>query len=620
MATKKQKEELLEVLKFTPVTYKVEVYGYGGEIAMARIPRKIVDYFKTNLISLPNYATSWGEDGEVPDEFQPFPQGSWYDGDNVEHCSGAEFGGCTIQVLNEQGDIVWEQDLGWNLEDEGCEIEQYASEEIDDYVNDEQAVFVGQSVEKGTFFSGDLELSRPFDHTKFKFVYSEVADWNILGSIEYDGEYIDGNDGYSTTGKSADFKFYYLQDGNIEDWDEPTDEDYGVPALGPRPDEWEKTPEFAYNKFKPEYVGWYSCVWKNFGTSYGVLYWDGENFVEFNYGKPSVVNGVEVWQGYNWDTSSCVNRPPEPPNVICKKCKHTGDSEKMERNDDHDLICPECGSTKTDWIDYDPETAKGRKNREKYCKPWDPALALERIVPPNLDTELDRIAAENPGFPTAAELDELEQVECVQCDWKGSVEQTNDWDGQMCCPECGEPVEFIDSEEETVTQNTGWPFGPAEITPFPGSNAPAEEKTLTYWTVKPLEKKSIEEQEEYSKDGITLTRKTGWRWGEWTVATNDGQPPEFDFDSNGQLEINSCYGNNIEEVEMVETSDGCWEDYEWSALASDELKEETEAFIEEEGFYELEGQGWMHSETYMFIWGPIEITSEDGSITKVVNE
>ena len=32
--------------------------------------------------------------------------------------------------------------------------------------------------------------------------------------------------------------------------------------------------------------------------------------------------------------------------------------------------------------------------------------------------------------------------ECVQCDWRGPIDDTNDEDGEMRCPECGEPVEL----------------------------------------------------------------------------------------------------------------------------------------------------------------------------------
>lgn len=213
MATKKQKEELVEILKFTPVTYTVTIGGYGGEIVMGRVDRKIVDYFEENGIDLEEYATSWGEPGdddyiEVPEDMQPFSQGSWYDCDNIEHCSGAEFGGAYITVTDEKGNTVWEKDLGHNLEDEGCEIECFCSEDIEDYVDAETAVFVGQNFEKGTFFDARLELRAPFDPAKFKFTYSDIANWAILNAVEYGGEELEGSDGYSTTGKSSSYEFF----------------------------------------------------------------------------------------------------------------------------------------------------------------------------------------------------------------------------------------------------------------------------------------------------------------------------------------------------------------------------------------------------------------------------
>ena len=127
-----------------------------------------------------------------------------------------------------------------------------------------------------------------------------------------------------------------------------------------------------------------------------------------------------------------------------------------------------------------------------------------------------------------------------------------------------------------------------------------------------MHKKSIEEQEEYTKDGRTITRKTGWRWGEWTVATNDGNPPEFEFDANGQLDINCAYGNNIEEVEMVETTDGCYADIEFPE-DMDEAEQERLTELWDEEFYEgWEGEDWYQSDTEMWIWGPIEITNDKG--------
>ena len=61
-----------------------------------------------------------------------------------------------------------------------------------------------------------------------------------------------------------------------------------------------------------------------------------------------------------------------------------------------------------------------------------------------LDQALDDLANENPDFfPSSDEIDALEQVECVQCDWKGTVDETWDDEGEMVCPECKQPVEFV---------------------------------------------------------------------------------------------------------------------------------------------------------------------------------
>ena len=167
-----------------------------------------------------------------------------------------------------------------------------------------------------------------------------------------------------------------------------------------------------------------------------------------------------------------------------------------------------------------------------------------------------------------------------------------------------------------------WPNGPEE------TDVPVEKKELTAWTVSTYYKKSIEEVEHFTKDGMEIVHRTGWRSGSWTVYTNDGNPPEFEFaqvpggnDAIDSIDMNSCYTNNIEEVEMVETSDGCWEDTEWPDDMDEEEQERLQEAIDEEGYYTaLEEDGWMHDETEMWIWGPIEISNSSGDVVKVVNE
>jgi hypothetical protein len=89
MATKKEKELLMATLRFTPRTYTVEIYGYGGECYMGKVPRKCYEYFKRNNIEIDEYASSWDDDVQVPEEYQPFEPGSPYECDDICHVSGA---------------------------------------------------------------------------------------------------------------------------------------------------------------------------------------------------------------------------------------------------------------------------------------------------------------------------------------------------------------------------------------------------------------------------------------------------------------------------------------------------------------------------------------------------
>jgi hypothetical protein len=75
MATKAEKEKLMEVLKFTPRTYKIQMWGYGGEKVMGTVDRKIYDYFKSRRIDLMDYCwdSDYASDNNIPEEMQPFP-------------------------------------------------------------------------------------------------------------------------------------------------------------------------------------------------------------------------------------------------------------------------------------------------------------------------------------------------------------------------------------------------------------------------------------------------------------------------------------------------------------------------------------------------------------------
>ena len=379
-------EELVAVLKFTPRTYKISMWGYGGEKVMGTVSKESWDYCMDNQVDLSDLAwnSEAAEDMDLDEDMLPFPPGSWYECDSMAHTNGVSRNAGTLQIEDENGEVVFERSLedcdgGEDSPEWSCFDEAWIGSKPAGTV-----VFVGCSNEKGTFFEGEIELKEPFDITRLTLQYDEIDGEELVNSVQYDGEDID-NWGGSTDGKSSDFGMYLVQDSNTWETYSPEEKDWGHPEYGTSPSSWERSVTFKFNKDKPTIPGYYSVNWGG-GSTYGSLYWDGTAFGNWEYGKFNPVNqdGVKSWSGYNWDTGSWVNQPPEPVELSCdnKACGWVGQGDDRRTDDDYNDHCPECDGTEFTWIDYDPDTAKGRANRKKYCKPWDPELALTRILVP----------------------------------------------------------------------------------------------------------------------------------------------------------------------------------------------------------------------------------------------
>lgn len=116
---------------------------------------------------------------------------------------------------------------------------------------------------------------------------------------------------------------------------------------------------------------------------------------------------------------------------------------------------------------------------------------------------------------------------------------------------------------------------------------------MATWSVKPAWKKSIIERNYLTKDGNTVMVETGWRWGEFTVETEDDNPPDIE----AGVDIYDCGY----ESELVETNDGCWEEVDTDDC-DDETKEWLEEFFEEgNSWLDLEEHGWLQDECEMII-------------------
>jgi hypothetical protein len=166
---------------------------------------------------------------------------------------------------------------------------------------------------------------------------------------------------------------------------------------------------------------------------------------------------------------------------------------------------------------------------------------------------------------------------------------------------------------------------------LPLDNEPAEvEKTTsTFFTIKPYYKKSCEQHEYFSHrdyEGRILV-KNGFRFAEYRVHTNDGNWPKIDFtkcpggsDALDSIDLNSCFGDNVEDTELIDMFDGgCWGDTKFPNDMPEEEQERLQEFIDENGSDALQDkEGWMPNDTEVWVWGPLEITNEDTAESRIV--
>ena len=370
MATVKEHEKLIEVLKFTPRTYKIHLWGYGGEYIMGSVDRKIYDYFRHRRLDLSEFAwqSDYAEENNIPEEMWPFPPGSYYDCDNICHEHGVDRNAGTVQIDDENGDTIYEKRLeditGYEDNDGNPEPEWGGGEEYWIGMNPVgTVVFFGVSSEKGTFFEGEIELKQPFDITKLELGYDEIDGCDIINSVKYDGEQID-NWGGDTNGKGSEFGLYLIKDSNT--WEKyATMDDI----------EYEMT-EWFPKKVKPVHVGQYmiKTAGKNSWEHRGL--WTGSNWVnswtvEEDYDDPDKIIKIKEWRGLAQDpdagttedrvmdledaleelkaefealTASDAAEGLKLINCACKGCAWEGPIDDTLNNADDEMVCPECSS------------------------------------------------------------------------------------------------------------------------------------------------------------------------------------------------------------------------------------------------------------------------------------
>lgn len=136
---------------------------------------------------------------------------------------------------------------------------------------------------------------------------------------------------------------------------------------------------------------------------------------------------------------------------------------------------------------------------------------------------------------------------------------------------------------------------------------------MAWWKVSTIEKKSCEEREIWTKDGKTVTRINGFRWGTFSVETTDDNPPDgITTENDDGINMYDHSGDNIEQIELDSMDDGWYGDYEYDGFEDDELQAFTKELEEADDYYEfLEENDWYNDETEAWLSGPLEITKQD---------
>lgn len=305
-ATGLSNEQLIEYLKFTPCTYKINLWGYGGEYVMGTVDRRIYDYFRSRRLSVTDFAwdNDYANEQNIPEEMCPFTPGSWYECEDIGHVYGVDKSSGTLQIIDDKNEVIYERELDGL---DGCDVMLSTTEEI--WVDSQDpgtVVFVGHSSDKGHFFEANIELTSPFDPEKLCLNLTEFDGNDIVTGVTYDDVELE-NFGGDTSGKGSDHAFYIAgsskQNGNgFERYRDMEDIKYTLTDWYPA-------------RIKPVRVGNYNVNTKE-RYEYRA-HWNGTNW--HNEWTPDKKLTITKWQGiaYNPDEQDLRN---ELDQIILDNC------------------------------------------------------------------------------------------------------------------------------------------------------------------------------------------------------------------------------------------------------------------------------------------------------------
>ena len=127
---------------------------------------------------------------------------------------------------------------------------------------------------------------------------------------------------------------------------------------------------------------------------------------------------------------------------------------------------------------------------------------------------------------------------------------------------------------------------------------------MTTWVLTTAEKKSVEEIEIWTKDGQTIKRITGFRWG--TVYCESDERPDIDLDNPDGLDVFST-GYDFE---LDNLDDGWYAEVEYPDDMTEEEQQRLDELWEEDSYDGWESNGWINDETETWFYGPLNLEKQ----------
>jgi hypothetical protein len=160
---------------------------------------------------------------------------------------------------------------------------------------------------------------------------------------------------------------------------------------------------------------------------------------KWNENKWVLCNGDEAYQGEERDENDDEEEDDNEPESTCTSEEWDSVAELDKIIEEHML---------TDWYPVDVKPVRKGEYEVRTTKtpvwPFPATFNATWTGRGWKDSEGEKVAGiiEWRGLVEDPNKLVISECECVQCAWHGAIDDTNDLDGEMRCPECGEPVEL----------------------------------------------------------------------------------------------------------------------------------------------------------------------------------